>query len=183
MALSDTPASKHGKLPSIWLYLLILAWLVLSAFGFWWFEYRYWGAYPNQVIQFNPQAIQPLYSILKDTTIHTPLVVHFSDESCPCEAYRKAHVEKIRPMLGDTHERTITRQSAIGQTLFLAASPALAIWDEAGQLAYFGPYSSGLTCGAGLDFIAMVLKKLKVGDNPQWINGQGFGCFCSWQED
>ena len=64
----------------------------------------------------------------------------------------------------------------------IPASPAVAIWDHHGVLAYFGPYSSGMTCGQGFDFIKIVLEKLSQNENPQWVNNQGFGCFCQWKE-
>ena len=40
------------------------------------------------------------------------------------------------------------------------ASPAVAIWDRSGKLAYFGPYSEGLTCNSSNSFIEPILKAL-----------------------
>lgn len=42
----------------------------------------------------------------------------------------------------------------------LPASPAVAIWDRQGHLAYFGPYSEGAVCNASNSFVEPILKAL-----------------------
>jgi hypothetical protein len=184
MAPSVTPVNKSKSRPvgNLWLLSIVLSWLFACAMGFWWFEYRHWGAYPAQLVQFNPKAIQSLYSILNDKPESDVFLVHFKGTDCPCESYREAHVEDIQPLLTKINQMTVSEQTLRQYDVSIPASPAVAIWDSTGELAYFGPYSSGLTCGKGLDFISMTLKKLDLGNNPKWINTQGFGCFCPWQE-
>ncbi len=162
------------------LSLIVSVWLFASAFAFWWFEYRYWGAYSEQLIIFDAEPIRKLYPILKKERLNVPLIVHFKDEDCPCDRYRVAHLELIAPMLEGTEQIVLSRHSTLLKGVHIPASPAVAIWDASGDLAYFGPYSSGMTCGKGFDFINMVLNKLALDENPKWINSQGFGCFCPW---
>ncbi|WP_353352035.1 DUF6436 domain-containing protein [Oceaniserpentilla sp. 4NH20-0058] len=107
------------------------------------------------------------------------LVVHFTDASCPCESYRVAHVDKLEHMLDSSHQVNINPAEQTRLRVNIPATPAVAIWDEDGEFAYFGPYSSGMTCGAGLDFIDLVFNKLADGVNPSWLNTQGYGCFCA----
>ena len=45
----------------------------------------------------------------------------------------------------------------------LPASPAVAIWDQRGELAYFGPYSEGLSCNSSNSFIEPILEALSSG--------------------
>jgi len=182
MAPSDTPVNR-GNPVSFKPAILVIGWLLFSAFAFWWYDYRYWQSYPDHLVQFESKAIEKLYPILNTSNSEKTLVVHFADDDCPCEAYRVAHVEDIQPVLSQSQQVTIKRSDAETLGLNLAASPSVAIWNEAGELAYFGPYSSGMTCGTGFDFVSMVFSKLNDKVNPQWINTQGFGCFCSWQED
>lgn len=153
---------------------------MMCGFLFWWFDYRFWGAYPSQVIQFDSAAIKKLYSILKPSTSNFALVVHFVDDSCPCEAYRKAHVMNIDAILSNVDNILVTQNEAKQLGFAVPASPSVAVWDQQGELAYFGPYSSGMTCGQGFDFVTMTFEKLQMGNNPKWVNTQGFGCFCPW---
>ena len=178
----DTPANSTTNRFSSLPFMIVGAWLLCAAFAFWWFEYRYWGAYPDQLIQFDSKAVTKLYSILNKGHANQRMVVHFIDESCPCDAYRVAHVSKLAPILAHSVEISLTPQDVNQLDIPIPATPAVAIWDEAGELAYFGPYSSGMTCGTGLDFIALVYTKLTAGNNPNWINSQGYGCFCPRQE-
>lgn len=161
---------------------IVIAWLIGCAGIFWWFEYRYWGAYDKQVIQFDTQAIRELYPILKQDTQSKPLVVHFKDDDCPCERYRLDHINTMKGFLEGTSQVTLNHLDQRLAQISIPASPAVAIWDQNGVLAYFGPYSSGMTCGQGFDFIKIVLEKLSRNENPKWENNQGFGCFCQWKE-
>ncbi|KAE8236751.1 hypothetical protein A4X03_0g9338, partial [Tilletia caries] len=63
----------------------------------------------------------------------------------------------------------------------LPASPAVAIWDGQGQLAYFGPYSEGLTCSSSNSFIEPILEALAEGRKVDASNTLAVGCFCDWQ--
>lgn len=161
---------------------IVITWLIGCAAIFWWFEYRYWGAYDKQLIQFDTQAILELYPILKQDTGNQPLVVHFKDDECPCERYRLAHLSGMKTDLQGVRQVTLSQLDQRLAQISIPASPAVAIWDQHGVLAYFGPYSSGMTCGQGFDFIKIVLDKLSQNENPQWVNNQGFGCFCQWKE-
>ena len=159
---------------------IVLFWFFSSVAALWWFEYRHWGNYNEQLISFDAQPIRELYPILKKEAGNRPLIVHFKDDDCPCERYRVAHVKQIAPILLGTEQTVLSRDSSVLKGLKIPATPAVAIWDADGELAYFGPYSSGMSCGEGFDFIDMVLGKLAQQENPQWINNQGFGCFCPW---
>jgi len=63
----------------------------------------------------------------------------------------------------------------------LPASPAVAIWDKHGQLAYFGPYSEGATCNASNSFIEPVLQALLDGRPVSATQTLASGCFCDWR--
>ncbi|MEB0151115.1 DUF6436 domain-containing protein, partial [Pseudomonas sp. CCC2.2] len=52
----------------------------------------------------------------------------------------------------------------------LSVSPAVAIWDHSGQLAYFGPYSEGATCNANNSFIEPILQALSQGRSVKAIH-------------
>jgi len=62
----------------------------------------------------------------------------------------------------------------------IPATPAVAIWDRSGKLAYFGPYSEGLTCNASNSFIEPILKALAAGRAVNATHTLAVGCYCSW---
>ncbi len=62
----------------------------------------------------------------------------------------------------------------------LPASPAVAIWDRQGRLAYFGPYSEGAVCNASNSFIEPILKALLDGRQVSASNTLAVGCYCPW---
>lgn len=62
----------------------------------------------------------------------------------------------------------------------LPASPAVAIWDRQGRLAYFGPYSEGAVCNSSNSFIEPILKALLEDRNVSASNTVAVGCYCAW---
>jgi hypothetical protein len=62
----------------------------------------------------------------------------------------------------------------------IPASPAVAIWDRAGKLAYFGPYSEGLTCNSSNSFIEPILQALNEGRKVSATHTLAVGCYCPW---
>ncbi len=64
----------------------------------------------------------------------------------------------------------------------LPASPAVAIWDRSGHLAYFGPYSEGAVCNSSNSFIEPVLDALLENRPVAAANTLAVGCFCDWQQ-
>lgn len=177
-----TPANKESKKSHPIAILIVVGWFVVCVIIFWWFEYRHWQAYPSKLIQFESHALQPLYSILNKEPHDDYFMVHFSNKNCPCESYREAHVGRLASQLKEIKQVTLDVNDLNDVNVSIPATPAVAIWAEGGKLAYFGPYSSGMTCGSGFDFILMTLEKLKSGDNPNWVNTQGYGCFCALLE-
>jgi len=136
-------------------------------------------------------------------------VLHFWDPSCPCSRFNEAHVRELmtsyrrhgvqftvvaragtglsedeiarRASSTFGHSVPLLQQSSASPAKVPPSSPATAIFDAGGQLAYFGPYSSGAMCLSGNGaFAEKVLDSLMLGDNPQQLNTLAFGCFCSW---
>jgi hypothetical protein len=62
------------------------------------------------------------------------------------------------------------------------ATPAVGIWDRTGKLAYFGPYSEGLTCNSSNSFIEPILKALEAGREVDATHTLAVGCYCEWSK-
>lgn len=172
------------------LVLVIFSWACLVVAGFWFFEYRHWRAFavddlPREAHLFSGQVLQQWYAGLPATerSAGQIQIMHFySADDCPCESYRTAHLADIQMKLAGIAQRDIRAADALAAGLNIPAVPAVAVWDEKGQLAYFGPYSAGVVCGQGDDFVGRVLNLLARGQNPGWVNTTGVGCFCPWRQ-
>lgn len=162
--------------------LVCLVWFATVCAGFWWFEYRHWQAFNPTGVTFEGRHLSVLYQHLqphKDGP-NSITVVHFADQNCACNRYSEQHRQSLQPVLLHSKQHLVTPSMATQLGVFVPASPAVAIWDERGELAYFGPYSSGLICGQGSDFVSRVIQQLTQKQNPEWINMLGLGCFCPW---
>lgn len=160
---------------SVW--WVIPAWLLIVVYCFWWFEYRHWQSFQSLAVTFNGEDIHHLRSHVEASGNYT--VMHFVDATCPCHDASLRHIQRLQEQVLDTQHVSITIHLASG----IPATPSVAIWDEAGELAYFGPYSSGAICGEGTDFVTRVLVELRQKRNPRWINSIGVGCYCAGQSN
>jgi len=126
--------------------------------------------------------------------------VHFWNPSCPCNALNQQHltelIERFSPLGVDFYVlQKVGSQGKLPASLSalkpldklpgseaIPASPALAIWDKQGQLAYFGPYSEGAVCNSDNSFVEPILEALLEGRRVQASHNLAVGCFCNWQE-
>lgn len=170
-----SPRRRH------WLIaIIVLLWLAAVAYGFWLYEWQWQSRFENRHASFD-LARQPTPPVA--LTPGEALVVHFVDPHCPCTRFATPHIEALDARL-DPSVRTMriyaTEVLADNMT-WIPASPAVAIWDGQGELAYVGPHSDGAFCGQGEDLVARVMQQLQNGQNPQWLNNEAIGCFCPWR--
>ena len=128
-------------------------------------------------------------------------LVHFWDPACPCNVGNQQHlaelIDKYVPQGVEfyavqkagsqgrlpttlSHLKTLSVLPGSSQ---IPASPAVAIWDRSGKLAYFGPYSEGLTCNSSNSFIEPILEALSVGRAVDATHTLAVGCYCPWSQD
>ena len=182
--------------PKTWLsWLLVLT----CAIGVWaayhWFEGRYLRAFNDQTALFAGDVLALPAELAGPGPIR---MVHFWDPACPCNVGNQQHLSELlatyAPQGVDfyavqkpgTHGQLPATLGAIKPlpTLpgaeRLSVSPAVAIWDRSGQLAYFGPYSEGITCNASNSFIEPVLQALTQGRSVNATHTLAVGCYCPW---
>lgn len=159
---------------------IIFIWAALCVIALWWFQIQHIAPFYEHFVEFNGQ-------ILRNTVIsnreNRPIVVHFLDPKCPCTGIARAHIAELEA----TFSKTVAfyawpdlpaQLKTLSETAAVPATPSVAIWSETGELAYFGPYSSGVFCGQGDDFVSAALRKLEEQENPGWINHDALGCYC-----
>jgi hypothetical protein len=177
-------------------WLIAAAWLAALAAAFWWFEARYLRAFDERATLFHGAELRLPASLAGAGDIR---VVHFWDPACPCNVGNQQHLADLMAHYAargvSFHVvRTPGSDAALPGPLNglhplagvvgsdqLPASPAVAIWDRRGELAYFGPYSSGFTCKADNSFIEPILDALLDGRVVVASNNLASGCFCAWR--
>ncbi|MCP1513421.1 MULTISPECIES: DUF6436 domain-containing protein [Pseudomonas] len=175
------------------LILLICTGLLWAAYD--WFQGRYLRAFSEHTAVFSGDALQLPAELSGPGPIR---LVHFWDPACPCnvinqqhlgeliEAYAPLGVEFYALQKAGSHGQlpdNLSRMkilTALPGADQVPASPAVGIWDRSGKLAYFGPYSEGLTCNAGNSFIEPILQALAAGREVNATHTLAVGCYCSW---
>ncbi len=175
------------------LIALLLVGILLSAYQ--WFAARYLRPFDQRAAVFSGDQLRLPDELAVPGTIR---LVHFWDPACPCNVANQQHLSELIAHfapLGVTFHAVQKPGSSgrlpasLGALQPLAqlpgsdqlpASPAVAIWDKRGQLAYFGPYSEGLTCNSNNSFIEPILEALAAGRSVNASNTLALGCFCDW---
>ena len=126
--------------------------------------------------------------------------VHFWDPDCPCHLETNAHLNYLIGLYkynkevvfysvrkpGTTGELEALLKGKLNELPgipgmeTLPASPAVAIFDRDGKLAYAGPYSEGLVCNSANSFVEPVLNALTDGKPVVAPNSMAVGCYCDW---
>ena len=177
------------------LIALLLAGAMLAAYQ--WFAARYLRPFDQRAAVFSGDQLRLPDELAGPGPIR---LVHFWDPACPCNVGNQQHLSELIAHfapLGVTFHAVQKPGSSgrlpasLGALQPLAqlpgsdqlpASPAVAIWDKRGQLAYFGPYSEGLTCNSNNSFIEPILEALAAGRSVNASNTLALGCFCDWSD-
>ena len=163
-----------------------------------WFQGRYLRAFSSHTAVFSGDPLR-----LPDTLAGPGAIrlVHFWDPACPCNVGNQQHLGELVEEYGPQGVEfySVQKPGSHGQlpsTLSnlksitvlpgseqIPASPAVAIWDRNGKLAYFGPYSEDLTCNSSNSFIEPILQALNEGREVSATHTLAVGCYCAWPVD
>jgi hypothetical protein len=205
--LPRTPGTSVWRWASVWRWIIVVVWLLSSATGLWIFQTRDRRTFENSVTLFDASARTAaaeawyhtnLVGTAADTGHVAATVVHFYRQGCSCNRFTEPHLAKliaryrqegVRFVLA-TREQSTTHGLSIGDlpqyTIpaqhdldWLDAAPAALVYDPAGKLVYFGPYSDAAWCGASGGLVERVLDGLLAGQIPHLRPFYGSGCFCS----
>ncbi|MGE8497245.1 MAG: DUF6436 domain-containing protein [Pseudomonas sp.] len=176
--------------------LIAVAWIIAMVAAFWWFEARYMRTFSDQTALFSGDSLRLPDELAGPGPIR---LVHFWDPACPCNVGNQQHLSELIEHYAPQGVAfyAVQKSGSSGQlprslsglqaldglhgAEQLPASPAVAIWDRNGELAYFGPYSEGLTCNSSNSFIEPILEALADGRRVNASNTLAVGCFCAWQ--
>lgn len=165
--------------------------------AFFWFEARYVRQFSERTALFSGAELRLPAELAGPGPIR---FVHFWDPGCPCNVGNQQHLAELveqfatqgvefysvqKPGTSGQLPSTLSTLKPLEQlpgSKALPASPAVAIWDREGKLAYFGPYSAGITCNSSNSFIEPILNALTAGRTVNASNNMAVGCFCDWAE-
>ena len=165
--------------------------------GYDWFQSRYLRPFSDQAAFFAGDRLSLPEELAGPGRVR---VVHFWDPTCPCNVGNQQHLAELITRFGaeggvdfysvqkpGSHGQLPSTLSAIKALDGLpgaeqiSASPAVAIWGQDGKLAYFGPYSEGLTCNSSNSFIEPILQALTSGRPVDATHTMAVGCYCRWE--
>lgn len=176
--------------------LLLILWGAVLLAAYWWYEARYLRSFNEQTTLFQGEQLRLPDKLAGPGPIR---LVHFWDPACPCNVGNQQHLAELiahyqplgvafyavqKPASQGQLPATLSGLQALPEvpgSAQIPASPAVAIWDEQGRLAYFGPYSEGANCTSSNSFIEPILEALSAGRPVQASNNLARGCFCEWQ--
>lgn len=185
------PAYRTTLLAS--LLALVCAGVLWAAYD--WFQGRYLRAFSEHTAVFSGDPLRLPDDLAGPGAIR---LVHFWDPACPCNVGNQQHltelvehyvpqgVEFYAVQKPGSHGQLPSTLSSLKTITVLPgseqipASPAVAIWDRAGKLSYFGPYSEGLTCNSSNSFIEPILQALNAGRTVNATHTLAVGCYCPW---
>jgi hypothetical protein len=177
--------------------VFIVFWAVALAGAYWWYQLQYIRPFSQLVTVFSGDSLRLPADLAGPGPIR---IVHFWDPACPCNVGNQQHLAELVAHYAPLGVRfyAVQKPASQGQlpaslagletlrelpgSAALPASPAVAIWDKQGQLAYFGPYSEGANCTSSNSFIEPILQALSADRQVSANNTLAVGCFCDWQQ-
>ncbi len=130
-----------------------------------------------------------------------PTLLHFHDTHCDCSKSVPDYILDLHKRLvpNDTEKVLVTNAEknswqelknrfAVNRIIqfntvnvreWLPATPAAALFDNRGELAYFGPHLGGKFCGSSsVNQLEWALNLIARGENLNIISASSRGCFC-----
>lgn len=177
--------------------VLAMLWLGAMLAAYWWFQARYIRPFEARTELFDGTRLRLPAELAGPGPIR---VVHFWDPGCPCNVGNQQHLGELVQAYAPRGVQFYAVQKAGSQGHLpanlqalqplagvagsegLPASPAVAIWDREGRLAYFGPYSEGALCTSSNSFIEPILEALAAGRPVRAQSNLAVGCFCDWRD-
>jgi len=193
--------------PGVGRWLIVGLWMASAAVGFWFFQLRHQHPFENEAMTvFDASARaasaeswyrSTLLAGAADTAHVTATVVHVYRAGCACNRFTEPHLAKIIARYRQegvrfvvaSREQSTAHGASIGglpqltipdlrELDWLDSTPAALVYDSAGKLVYFGPYSSAAWCGTSGGLIERMLDRLLAGQAPRLQPFYGSGCFC-----
>lgn len=116
------------------------------------------------------------------TTSNT--VLHFSDDDCVCNFIAQPHIDSVKVLAEHSAKQNVDVFFAdVAEMSDIVPSvPAVAVFDETGNLQYLGPYSTGMYCSPNQGIVEPFIRGKEGGVSSTagaTIIAEARGCYCS----
>ena len=168
---------------------VVAIWLTGTAYAFWSFEFKQQRSFESaRTVLFDSaararsaelwfrEAVAPQ---LGGADARVATVVHVYSADCPCNRFTQSHLERIVASYRHRGVNFVTVARGSIDLAWIEATPAALVFDAAGRLVYFGPYSDSARCGESGGLVERVLDRVLGGQAPRPQPFYGGGCFCS----
>ena len=188
-------------------WLVVACWFAGCAYAFWRFDLGLQRPFETaRTVQFDAdarrfEAERWFHTGIESSTsagaAPVATVVHLYHEGCPCNRFTDPHLARLVARYGgrniefvaaETRAQSVAAQPAPaglrrlalpgGALAWLDATPAALVFDAAGRLIYYGPYSDGARCGEGPGLVEHVLDHVLDRRTPVPQPRFAAGCFC-----
>ncbi|MCC2618145.1 DUF6436 domain-containing protein [Aestuariibacter halophilus] len=107
---------------------------------------------------------------------------HLQTDNCNCNSSNRSHQGSLNALVANKGFRSvaISPEQLPEAAHALTAAPALIVFDQQGELAYLGPYASGLSCGTATSLVDTLVKQ--IADNQHLgsaVITEAQGCYCA----
>ncbi|MCL7461305.1 DUF6436 domain-containing protein [Pseudomonas sp. NW5] len=188
-------AMPSSRRKNLLIAVLALCWFVALGGLYAWYQSRYIRPFGETTVLFDAAALRLPAELAGPGNIR---VVHLWDPPCPCNVGNQQHLSELIARFAEQgvsfhvwqkpgSRGRLPESLAALQPLRelpgaeqMPASPAVAIWDRAGNLAYLGPYSEGAVCTSDNSFIEPILDALIAGRPVLATGTLAVGCYCPW---
>lgn len=192
VARSDA-AGRPGRMARSMPWLVVGAWMGGVLVAFWFFELRSQGSFRNATLglaasDVRVQDIESWFKLnIRASSGVAPraqtTIVHVYQSGCACN-------RDIEPRVAGIEERYRTRGVRVVRVEATAriaedgldwvnATPAELVFNGAGKLVYFGPYSDAGWCGDSGDLVEKAMHQSLRGTPQRLRKISARGCFCS----
>jgi hypothetical protein len=186
-------AGGPGRMARTTPWLVVGAWMGGVLIAFWFFELRSQASFQNVVLgvaayDVRVPSIESWFKLnIRNSggiVTHTQAtIVHLYQAGCACN-------RDIDPRLAEIEERyrwrgvsvvrvERTARAAAADLGWINATPAALVFNGAGKLVYFGPYSDAGWCGGSGNPVERALDQSLLGAAPRLRKISTRGCFCS----
>ncbi len=166
---------------------VFILWLAVTAAAFYWFANK-------QLVDFDPnnQLAAVIAQSAQQTKFQDALkakllasadslanrAFHISSARCNCNIQVNEHLNILEPWLKNKGIQ-LQRLDYASVRDFIPASPAIIVFNQASELIYLGPYSSGYLCNSNTSIVELaVAPALTLNNVPPMIQNKTQGCYC-----
>jgi hypothetical protein len=196
MTTSVDGSSERSRAAAVLPWVVVCAWLLSTAYGFWHFDLRMQRAFESgnsgtfdadararAAESWFRAAFEP-----PDSGHAAATVIHVYAEGCACNGLTDQHLAAIEAAYAGRGVRIVrvahTAAAAKAAPRWLEVAPAALVFDAGGKLKYFGPYSDASWCGAaGQGLVERALDRVLLRQPQRMQRIWSRGCFCDWNTD